>query len=131
MPKAAKISILHMIKRHAEMYLEMERLCGITGDAPETKEYRALVDESMDLEWIIPTSTAHTSVEYAAQIKFVNRADISDADLDQIMWYFGRSARALGIRRPPRLRRRPELASKARARYFAAVQAEYRALAAA
>jgi hypothetical protein len=133
MPKAAKISILQMIKRHAEMYCEMKRLVEIGSDAATyTEEYRALSSESMDLEWIVATATAHTSVEYSAQVKFINRVDLLEEDLVDIAWHLGRSARALGIRHPPRLRRSGDkMSRKAAGRRFAADQAEFRALAAA
>jgi hypothetical protein len=132
MAKAARISILDMIRRHAECWCEMERMYEVgSDDATDTKEYRALSDEAIELEWIVATATAHTSVEYSAQVKFINRVDLPEEDRVDIAWHLGRSARALGIRHPPRLRRSGDkMSPKAARRRLAADEAEFRALAA-
>jgi hypothetical protein len=134
MAKAAKNSIREMIKRHAELMREMDRLYEIGSDAAtDTEEYRALSNEAIDLEPIVATARACTRDEYAAQVKFINRVDLPEDDMIEIAWRLGRSARDLGIKRPPRLiswEASGRMSKKQRARQTAAGAAEYRELAA-
>lgn len=134
MAKAASTSILEMIKRHAEMYREMERLYEIGSDAAtSTREYRVLSDAAIELEPIVAYARATTPDEYAAQVKFINRVSLPEDDMIEIAWRLGRSARALGIKRPPRLiswEATGKMSGKQRARHTAQGLAEIDALAA-
>jgi hypothetical protein len=130
-----KHDVLAMIKRHAEMYREMDRLYEVEGDnALGTKEYLALRDDSMDLEKIVSTARVYTSDEYREQVKFINRVEFSEDNLVKISWRLGHSARALGIRTPPQLfgwDAISEMSPRRRARHTARGLAEIEALAAA
>jgi hypothetical protein len=131
MPKAAKISILDLIKRHADLYREIDRLDEIEGDfdPSDTKEHKALCREIYALEPVVATARVYTSDEYAAQVKFINRVTFPGDDLIEIAWRLGRSARSLGIKRPPRLishEAHAKMPPKAARRRLAKGEAEYR-----
>jgi hypothetical protein len=134
MSQAASTSILEMIRRHAEMYREMDRLYEVGGDrATYTQEYQALSDGSIELEPIVAYARATTPDEYAAQVKFINRVGLPEDDMIEIAWRLGRSARAPGIKRPPRLisgEATGKMSGKQRARHTAQGLAEIGALAA-
>jgi hypothetical protein len=88
MAKAAKISIPDMIKRHAEIYRETDRMYEVGGDdACDTEEYRELSNEELRLNGLILAVRASRKSDVATKWRFIlKHADILDQDQGCLGW---------------------------------------------